>query len=66
MICLQNDAMNRRKLLKQSLIIGTAGLVGGSGVWLMNGYDVNKLTIQQATIDLQSLYLLPMDQKKIS
>ena len=60
MICLQNDAMNRRKLLKQSLIIGTAGLVGGSGVWLMNGYDVNKLTIQQASIDLQSLYLLPM------
>jgi len=52
--------MNRRKLLKNSLLIGVVGVVGGSGAWLMNGYDVNKLTLEQATIDLQSLYLLPM------
>ncbi len=52
--------MNRRKLLKRSVLLGSIGLVGGTGTWLMNGYDVNKLTITQATIDLQSLYLLPM------
>jgi hypothetical protein len=52
--------MNRRKLLKNSLLIGTVGAVGGTGAWLMNGYDVNKLSIEQATRDLQSLYLLPM------
>ena len=52
--------MNRRNLLKKSLLIGTAGLVGGSGVWLMNGYDVSKLTIEQAKIDLQELYLLKL------
>ncbi len=53
--------MNRRKILKRSLLLGVVGVVGGSGAWLMNGYDVNKLTIQQATIDLQSLYLLPIE-----
>ena len=52
--------MNRRKLIKNTFLLGAAGVVGGSGVWLMNGYDVKKLTIEQATIDLQSFYLLPM------
>lgn len=53
--------MNRRKLLKNSLLIGAASIVGGSGVWLMNGYDVCQLTIEQAVIDLQTLYLLPIE-----
>ncbi len=52
--------MNRRKLLKKSLLIGAAGAIGGSSIWLMNGYDTNKLTIEQAIIDLQSIYLLPV------
>lgn len=52
--------MNRRKLIKRTLLLGSVGLVGGTAAWLMNGYDVNKLTIEQATRDLQSLYLLPM------
>ncbi len=53
--------MNRRKLIKNSLLLGAVGAVGGSGVWLMNGYDVNRLTFEQATIDLQTIYLLPIE-----
>ena len=53
--------MNRRKLLKRSLLLGGAGVIGGSGIWLLNGYDVKKLTIEQATIDIQSLYLLSIE-----
>ncbi|TDR23537.1 DUF1569 domain-containing protein [Marinicella litoralis] len=53
--------MNRRKLLKKSIYLGLAGAVAGSGVWLMNGNDVSQLTIEQAIIDLQTLYLLPIE-----
>ncbi len=52
--------MNRRKLIKNTLLLGTIGLAGGTSAWLLNGYDVQKLTIEQATIDLQSIYLLPV------
>ncbi len=49
--------MKRRKLLKKSLLIGSVGLLGGSSAWLLNGYDSNKLTVDHAINDLQSLDL---------
>ncbi len=49
--------MKRRKLLKKSLFLGTVGIVGGSGLWVMNGYDVEKLTIEQALKDLTNINL---------
>ncbi len=55
--------MKRRSLLKKSLLLGTAGLVGGSGVWLLNGYDSNKLTIEQALSDLHKLDLTKLKFK---
>jgi len=53
--------VNRRKLLQKSLLIGMVGAVGGSGYWMMNGRELSQLTIEQATIDLQTLYLLPIE-----
>lgn len=49
--------MKRRKLLKNSLLIGTVGLIGGSSAWLMSGYDTNRLTVEQAIKDLNKVDL---------
>ncbi|MCX7553100.1 DUF1569 domain-containing protein [Marinicella sp. S1101] len=46
--------MKRRKLLKNTLLLTTAGVLG-SGVWLLNGYDPEKLTIEHAIKDLQRI-----------
>ena len=50
--------MKRRKLLKNSLVVGAVGLVGGSSAWMLNGYDVEKLTIEQAIQDLRDIHLV--------
>ena len=49
--------MNRRKLLKKSLLLGTAGLIAGGGYWLHNGEDVANLTIENCQKRLQDLNL---------
>lgn len=49
--------MNRRKLLKRSVLLGAVGVVGGSGIWMLSGYDVTKLTIAQARKDLTGIDL---------
>ncbi len=49
--------MKRRNLLKKSLLLGSAGLIGGSSAWLLNGEDVSKLTIEQAVSDLNKINL---------
>ncbi len=47
--------MNRRKLLKKTLLLSTAGLIGGTGMWFMNGTELEQLTIEQAIKDLHQL-----------
>ncbi|WP_223786724.1 DUF1569 domain-containing protein [Marinicella meishanensis] len=54
--------MKRRKLLKRSLLLGTAGLVAGGGWWLHNGEDLAMLTIEQCQ---QRLRDLPLNRIKV-
>ncbi len=49
--------MKRRKLLKKSLLLGTAGLITGGGFWLHNGEDLANLTIEKCQERLQALNL---------
>lgn len=54
--------MKRRKLLKRSLLLGTAGLVAGGGWWLHNGEDLANLTIERCQ---QRLHDLPLQRIKV-